>query len=118
MSIRHQMRQKVEKLFKIMIDDPDFPGDETVVYSVFVPKEGDYTEEDIEVSEQTVDLEDQESVKKFLDRTTREALEADVKNLKLGCYVFEGRNGLKVISEEEVDEETILSHIERMREEV
>ncbi|MDQ7039085.1 MAG: hypothetical protein Q9N26_07845 [Aquificota bacterium] len=118
MSIRHQMRQKVEKLFKLMIDDPDFPGDETVVYVVFTPQEGDYTEEDVEVSEQAVDLGDQESVKKFLDRTTREALEADVKGLKLSCYVFEGKGGLKIVSEEEVDQETVLSRIERMREEV
>ncbi len=119
MSIRHQMRKKVEDLFKLMIDDPDFPKNEEVtVYAVFTPKEGDYTEEDIEVSEQSLDVEDPESVKRFLDRTTREALEADVKNLKLACYVFEGEGGLKLVSEEDVDRETVLSHIERMREEI
>ncbi len=119
MSIRHQMRQKVEDLFKVMIDDQDFPKDQEVtVYVAFVPKAGDYTEEEIEVSEQELDTSDPESVKKFLDRTTREALEADVKDLKLACYVFEREGGLKVVAKEEVNEEVILSHIERMREEV
>ncbi len=120
MSIRHQMRAKVEELFKLMIEDPDFPGEEeTVVYSVFVPQEGDFEEEDIEVSEQDVGLEDKESVKKFLDRTTREALEADVKGLKLYGYVFESESGLKIITKEPEDfSELILTRIERMREEV
>ncbi len=119
MSIRHQMRAKVEELFKLMIEDPDFPKEETVVYAVFVPQEGDFEEEEIEVSEQDVDLEDKESVKKFLDRTTREALEADVKGLKLYGYVFESERGLKIITEESEDfSELILTRIERMREEV
>ena len=119
MSIRHQMRAKVEELFKLMIDDPEFPRDEeTTVYVVFVPQEGEYEEEDIEVSEQELELEDKESVKKFLDRTTRESLEADVKGLKLLAYVFE-TEGLKIIStEENVPEELIKTRIERMREEV
>jgi hypothetical protein len=113
------MRQRVEELFRTAIDDPDFPKDRgTTLYVVFVPKEEDYTEEDIEVSEQEVDLTDPESVKKFLDRTTREALEAEVRNLKIGCFVFEGGGGLKVVSQEEIPRELVLSHIERMREEV
>ena len=117
MSIRHEMRKRVEDLLKMTIDDPEFPGEETTIYAVFVPKEGDYTEEDIEVSEQEVDPEDSESVKRFLERTTREALEADVKDLRLACYVFEGKEGLKVVSDGEVKEEVVISHIERLREE-
>ena len=120
MSVRHQMRAKVEELFKLMIDDPDFPREEeVVVYVVFVPQEGEVAEEDIEVSEQEVDLEDRDSVKKFLDRTTRESLEADAKGLRLYGYVFESEGGLKIITKESEDlSEPILTRIERMREEV
>ncbi len=120
MSIRHQMRAKVEELFKLMIDDPDFPREEeTVVYVAFVPQEGEFEEEEIEVSEQELDLEDKESVKKFLDRTTRESLEADVKGLKLYGYVFESGEGLKIVTKESEDfSDPILARIERMREEV
>ena len=119
MSVRHQMRQRVERLFKLMIDDPEFPKeDEATVYVVFVPQEEGYEEEDIEVSEQEVFLEDRESVKKFLDRTTREALEADVKGLKLASYVFEAGQELKIVSEEDLPQELVKTRIERMREEV
>jgi hypothetical protein len=120
MSIRHQMRAKVESLFKSMIDSPDFPREEEVtVYAVFVPQHGSFEEEDIEVSEQELDLRDRDSVKRFLDRTTRESLEADVKGLKLYGYVFEGEEGLKLITREGTDySEIILQRIERMREEV
>ncbi|RLJ70138.1 hypothetical protein BCF55_0402 [Hydrogenivirga caldilitoris] len=120
MSVRHQMRMKVEELFKLMIEDADFPGGEEVnVYVVFVPHGGEFEEEDIEVSEQTVDTEDRESVKKFLDRTTRESLEADVKGLRLYGYVFETGKGLKIITQDNQDfSGLILTRIERMREEV
>lgn len=120
MSIRHQMRAKVEELFKLMIDDPDFPKDEEVtVYVVFVPQSGEFEEEEMEVSEQEVDLTEKESVKKFLDRTTREALEADVKGLKLYGYVFDAGESLKIVTkEEEGFSDLIISRIERMREEV
>ncbi len=120
MSIRHQMRQKVESLFKSMIDDPDFPREEeAVVYVVFVPQEGEVAEEQIEVSEQEVDLEDKESVKRFLDRTTRESLEADVKGQKIYGYVFEAEGDLKIITQESEDlSDLIITRIERMREEV
>ena len=120
MSVRHQMRQRVESLFKMMIEDQDFPKDEeAVVYVVFVPAQGSVDEESIEVSEQEVDLEDRESVKKFLDRTTREALEGEVKGLKLHGYVFEVGEDLKLITDGQEDfGEVILRRIERMREEV
>ncbi len=120
MSIRHQMRAKVEELFRLMIDRPDFPKDEeTVVYVVFVPREEEFEEERIEVSEQEVDLEDKESVKRFLDRTTRESLEADVKGLKLYGMVFETEEGLRLVTGEHEDFSTLVfQRIERMREEV
>ena len=120
MSVRHQMRAKVEEIFKLMIDSPDFPRDEEVkVYVVFVPQEGEVDEESLEVSEQEVDLEDRESVKKFLDRTTRESLEADVKGLKLYGYVFETGEKLSLVPDSEDSlKEDILTRIERMREEI
>ncbi len=120
MSVRHQMRAKVEELFKMMIDNPEFPKDnEVTVYAVFVPQEGDFEEEDIEVCEQRVAPENKEIVKKFLERTTREALEADVKGLKLYGYVFEDGDDLKIVTKENEDfKDLIISRIERMREEV
>lgn len=120
MSVRHMMRQRVENLFNMMIEDRDFPREnETVVYTVFIPVQGSVDEESIEVSEQEVDLEDRESVKRFLDRTTREALEGEVKGLKLHSYVFETGEALKLITDtEDSFEEVILHRIERMREEV
>ncbi|WP_457599970.1 hypothetical protein [Hydrogenivirga sp.] len=120
MSVRHQMRAKVEELFKLMIDDPDFPRDEeTTVYVVFIPQGDEFGEEEIEVSEQELDTENRDSVKRFLDRTTRESLEADVKGQRLFGYVFESGGGLKIISKEPEDfSELVLTRIERMREEV
>jgi len=119
MSVRHQMRSKVERLFKLMIEDPDFPEEETVVYAVFVPREGEVEEEKVDVSEQEVSPEEAESVKRFLDRTTRESLEAEVKGLKLYGYVFESKKGLKMITEESEDlREIVFTRIERMREEM
>ncbi len=120
MSVRHQMRQRVESLFKKMIDNDSFPKDEeATVYVIFIPQKGGFEEEEIEVSEQELDLEDRESVKRFLDRTTREALEAEVKGLKLHSYVFEAGEDLRLISDEQESfEEVILRRIERMREEV
>lgn len=118
MSIRHQMRARVEELFKIMIESESFPREEEVtVYAVFVPREKDWGEERIEVSEHELSLEDKDSVKAFLDRTTREALEGDVKNLYLACYVFESEEGLRIVTKEKgLPEDKIKSRIERMRE--
>ncbi len=120
MSVRHQMRAQVEELFRIMIDSSEFPkGEEVTVFVVFIPQTGEVSDEDIEVSEQEVDLEDKETVKRFLERTTREALEADVKGLKLYGYVFESEDGLKLVSKESENlEEVIINRIERMREDI
>ncbi len=120
MSVRHKMRAEVEKLLKLTIDNPDFPREEEVkIYVVFIPQSGEVSEESIEISEQEIDMEDKETVKKFLERTTREALEADVKGLKLYGYVFEADDELRLISENsEGIEDIVISRIERMREEV
>ncbi len=120
MSVRHQMRQRVEKLFKLMIENGSFPKDEeTTVYVVFTPEGTDFEEESIEVSEQDLDLEDRESLKKFLDRTTREALEAEVKGLKLYGYVFESEGNLELITDMSKEPgDKIMSRIERMREDL
>jgi hypothetical protein len=114
------MRAKVEKLFKLMIDEEGFPKDEeVVVYAVFVPQQGEISEESIEVSEQEIDLGDRESIKRFLERTTREALEAEVKGLKLYGYVFEDSDAeLRMVAEESTHREVILRRIERMREDI
>jgi hypothetical protein len=113
------MRERVERLFKMMIDSEAFPqGEEATVYTVFLPQEGEPDEESIEVSELELDTSDRDSVKRFLERTTREALEADVKGLRLYAYVYEAGQELHIVRDSEEDHtDLIKAHIERMREE-
>ncbi len=88
MSVRHQVRQRIEELFSKF---KDFKGEFTL-YNVYSPV---YTQREnlpvnqVDVEEFNyvdirVNLEDPESVKRFLDRTTRETLENEVK----GYYLF------------------------------
>ncbi|GAB6065637.1 hypothetical protein JCM9492_07290 [Aquifex pyrophilus] len=119
MSIRHQMRQKVEELFKLFMEREN-PQGETVVYTIFVPKEGDVDEESVDIFEQEVNPQDVESLEKFFSRVTKVALENDVKELRLYGYAYD-KNGEVVIVSPEGDEEVeevVKELIERMREEV
>ncbi|WP_461832588.1 hypothetical protein [Aquifex sp.] len=119
MSIRHQMRQKVEELFKFFMEKEN-PEGELVIYAIFIPKEGDVDEESVDIFEQEVNPKDKESLEKFFSRTTKVALENDVKELRLYGYAYD-KNGEIVIVSPEGDkevEEVVKELIERMKEEV
>jgi hypothetical protein len=66
-----------------------------------------------------VDFSDPESIKKYLDRTTRETLEAEVKGLRLlamvlekeGRYIFSSKEGLS-----EDFKRQVLEKIEQIKE--
>ncbi|WP_461829448.1 hypothetical protein [Aquifex sp.] len=117
MSIRHQMRQRVEKYFKPVVEK--FGEGELKIYAIFVPKNGEIDEESIDIFERSVNLSDAESVEKFYSVVTKVALENDVKDLELYGYAVEKGENLKIIApnrNEEI-EEIALEIIERMREE-
>lgn len=118
MSIRHQMRQKVEEYFKPVIER--FKEGELKVYAIFVPKNGEVDEESIDIFEKKVNLGNAENVEKFYSVITKVALENDVKDLELYGYAVENGNNLEIIasSKNEEVEEIALEIIERMREEV
>ncbi len=118
MSIRHQMRQRVEEYFKPVLEK--FKEGELKVYAIFIPKSGDVDEESVDIFEREVNLSDAESVEKFYSVVTKVALENDVKDLELYGYAVENGGNLEIIApnkNEEV-EEIALEIIERMREEV
>ncbi len=118
MSIRHQMRQRVEELFKPVIEK--FKEGELRVYAIFVPKNGDIDEESVDIFERDVSLGNAESLERFYSTITKVALENDVKDLELYGYAVENEGNLEIFApnkREEVDE-VALEIIERMREEV
>ncbi|HIP43502.1 MAG TPA: hypothetical protein EYG91_06420 [Aquifex aeolicus] len=119
MSIRHQMRQKVEELFKLFIDKTSL-NEETVIYAVFIPKSGEVDEDSIEIFEQEVNPRDSESLEKFFSRVTKVALENDVKNLKLYGYAYDRGGSVEIIAPESDGEinEVVKELIERTKEEI
>ena len=116
MSIRHQMRQRVEEYFKPVLER--FKEGNVKVYAIFVPKSGEIDEESIDVFEREVDLSNAESVEKFYSTLTKVALENDVKELELYGYAVENEGSLEVIApnRNEEFEEIALEIIERMKE--
>jgi hypothetical protein len=76
MSVRHQKRLYIEELFSHLKQT----AGEYRIYNLYMPEDGDI--EDLEIIDLQVDFSDPESVKKYLDRTTRETLEAEVKGTK------------------------------------
>jgi hypothetical protein len=88
------------------------------IYNLYVPEEGDI--EDLEIIDLQVDFSDPESIKKYLDRTTRETLEAEVKGLKLLAIVLEKEGNYIFSSKEELPEDLkkqVLEKIEQIKEE-
>ncbi len=61
----------------------------SIPYTGFTHPQGRRDVEDYELSEQRVDLAQQESVKAFLDRSTREALENQVRGIELVAFVLD-----------------------------
>jgi ribosome-binding ATPase YchF (GTP1/OBG family) len=114
MSVRHQKRIYIEELFSNLKQN----AGEFRIYNLYVPEDGDI--EDLEIIDLEVDFSDPESIKKYLDRTTRETLEGEVKGLKLlamvlekeGSYIFSSKEGLS-----EDFKKQVLEKIEQIKEE-
>jgi hypothetical protein len=113
MSVRHQRRLYIEELFSNLKQN----AGEYRIYNLYVPEDGDI--EDLEITDMQVDFSDPESIKKYLDRTTREALEAEVRGLRLlamvlekeGNYIFSSKEGLS-----EDLKKQVLEKIEQIKE--
>lgn len=117
MSVRHQTRQLVEELFEALREKAK-EGEHTI-YRVYVPAEAQDTE-DYELSDQRVNFADQESIKAFLDRTTREALENKVKGLELVALILEVQGQYFFSSKVELSDSTkeeLIEKIEQLKEE-
>jgi len=115
MSIRHQTRLYIEELFSKIKQDTG----EYTVYNLYLPKDTQ-NPEDVNIVDVQVDFSDEESIKKYLDRTTRETLEAEVKGLKLVGIVLEKEGGYIFSSKEELSDsfkESIVEKIESIKEE-
>ncbi|ADO44613.1 conserved hypothetical protein [Hydrogenobacter thermophilus TK-6] len=113
MSVRHQVRGYVEKLFEGLKEK--LHGGEYLVFNVYA-KEGNI----LEMVDVRVDFSDGEAIKKFLDRTTRETLEQEVKGLRLIAMVLEKDGDYVFSSQEEISEELkeeIKEMIEQLKEE-
>jgi hypothetical protein len=99
MSVRHQKRLYIEELFSHIKQN----AGEYRIYNLYVPENGDI--EDLEIIDLQVDFSDPESIKKYLDRTTRETLEAEVKGLRLLAMVLEKEGSYIFSSKEELSED-------------
>lgn len=119
MSVRHQVRAYVERLFENLKAKVD--AGEYTFYCVYAPhQESLLDEESLELVDIRVNMEDTESIKKFLDRVTRETLENEVKGLKLlgmvldkdGQYIFSYENPVMKDLENSIAE-----RIEKLKEE-
>ncbi len=124
MSVRHQVRQRVKELFSKF---KDFKGEFTI-YNVYSPM---YTYgENLPVDQVDVEkfnyvdirvnFEEEGSVKRFLDRTTRETLENEVKGYHLfGMLLDTGKEYVPSSDNPLFEEllEDMKKVIERLREE-
>ncbi|MEN3028930.1 MAG: hypothetical protein ABDH29_06930 [Aquificaceae bacterium] len=126
MSVRHQVRAYVERLFERLKESAG-KGELNLycIYSpVYVQRENlpanQIDVEEFELIDMRVNLEDPESVKKTLDRITRETLEREVKGFYLlglvceleGVYIFSSENPII----EELKGE-LIERLERLKEE-
>ncbi|WP_029551263.1 hypothetical protein [Thermocrinis jamiesonii] len=115
MSIRHQTRLYIEELFsKIRQESGKYP-----VYNLYLPKDCEDPEE-INIVDMQVNFSDEESIKKYLDRTTRETLEAEVKGLKLVGIVLEKEGSYIFSSKEDLSDsfkKSVIEKIESIKEE-
>ncbi|MCX8164615.1 MAG: hypothetical protein N3D14_04400 [Aquificaceae bacterium] len=126
MSVRHQVRSKVERLFENLKERAD-SGEFTLycVYSpVYVQRENlpasQISVEEFEFVDLKVNMGDTESVKKTLDRITREALENEVKGFYFLGMLLEKEGDYIISSENPIMEElkdSLIETIERLREE-
>lgn len=125
MSVRHQVRAYVERLFEGLKEKA--VGEHTIycVYSpVYVQREdlpvNQIDVEDFELVDIRVNIKDPESVKKFLDRVTRETLENEVKGFYLLAMVLDKDGEYFFSSENQIIEELkedLKERIEKLKEE-
>ncbi len=91
---------------------------EYTIYNLYLPKDSE-DPEDLNIVDIEVDFSDEESIKKYLERTTRETLEGEVKGLRLLGMVLEKEDGYIFSSREELKEDfkkEILRIIESIKE--
>ncbi len=115
MSIRHKTRLYIEELF----DKIKQESGECIIYNLYLPTNSQ-DPEDADIVDVRVDFSDQDSVKKYLDRTTRETLEAEVKGLRLVGIVLEKEGSYTFSSKDELSDsfkESIIKKIESIKEE-
>lgn len=116
MSVRHKTREYVENLFgdlKKHVQDGEY-----TIFNVYAKEEID--PQDLEIVDIKVDFSNAESVKKFLERTTRETLEGEVKGLKLIAMVIDKGDDYIFSSQMDLDEsvkQSIKEKIEQLKEE-
>ncbi|RMH81063.1 MAG: hypothetical protein D6674_01490 [Acidobacteria bacterium] len=103
MSVRHQVRSYVERLFEKLKE----PAGEYTIYNIYSPV---YVQrenlpvnqidiEEFEIVDIKVDFTNQESIKNFLDKTTRETLEREVKGFYLLALLLD-KDGEYILSSE------------------
>ncbi|MDW8033140.1 MAG: hypothetical protein RMH93_06295 [Aquificaceae bacterium] len=126
MSVRHQVRAYVERLFEGLKEG--IKGGELNLYCVYSPvyvqrenlPANQIEVEEFEFVDMKVNLEDPESVKKTLDRITRETLEREVKGFYLLGLACEGEDAYIFSSENPILEELkgeLIERLERLKEE-
>lgn len=125
MSVRHQVRAYVERLFEGLKEKVD--SDEYTIYCVYSPvyvqreslPANQIDVEEFEFVDLRVNIGDAESEKKLLDTITREALENEVKGLYLLGLVLDKGEGYVFSSENPIMEELkedIIEKIESLKE--
>lgn len=118
MSVRHQVRAYVERLFENL---KDRLVEEHTIYCVYAPRGSESVEpEELELVDYRVRADDPEGQKKFIDRVVRESLEKEVMGLSLIALLLE-RDGEYFFSYEnplvEKLREAIKEKVESLKEE-
>jgi hypothetical protein len=116
MSVRHKTREYIEHLFRELKKYAQ--SGEYTIFNIYA--KGELELQELELVDAKVDFSDAESVKRFLDKTTRETLEGEVKGLKLVAMVIDKGDDYIFSSQVELDEsikESIKEKIEQLKEE-
>jgi len=122
MSVRHKTREYIEHLFRELKKYAQ--SGEYTIFNIYA--KGELELQELELVDVKVDFSDAESVKRFLDKTTRETLEGEVKGLKPVSYthlvamVIDKGDDYIFSSQVELDEsikESIKEKIEQLKEE-
>lgn len=99
----------MEELFKPLLEKAE--GGTFSFYNVYADNAGNLEVVDVEVN-----TSDPESVKRYLDRTTRETLEREVLGFRLIATVMDKGGEYIFSSQEVIDKDSIVETIERLKE--